>query len=101
MTALSDRRAIGSPPSYTPNFSYNYASQATQVTQPDSTSLALTPVQLNGVPASGTGTSGNPATAVLLAASPAAFTDGNSHVWKTYLDGLGFGLPVNGADPLG
>jgi YD repeat-containing protein len=100
LTGLSDPRASGTPPSYTTNFTYT-AARASGVTQPDGTTLALTPVQLQGMPPAGTGTQSSPAPAVLWATAPANFIDGRGNTWATYLDGLGFGHPVSQADPLG
>ena len=38
---------------------------------------------------------------MLAAGDQAQFTDGNSHVWTTGLDWLGFGLDVQDSNPLG
>jgi RHS repeat-associated protein len=100
LTTLTDPRSANTSADTT-TFTYGLASRATSVTQPDGTSESLTAMQLQGFPASGTGTQGNPATAVLAAAGGAAFTDPRSNVWTTGLDWLGFGVPTSQADSLG
>jgi RHS repeat-associated protein len=95
MTTLTDPRSNAT------SFSYDFAGRVTGVTRPDSTTASLAPLQINGLATPGTGTSGNPATAVLLATGDQAqYTDPASNVWTTGLDWLGFGKDVQNADPL-
>jgi YD repeat-containing protein len=74
--------------------------RVTTITRADSTTMLLTPVELQGVPAAGTGTQSNPATPVLAVAALAAYTDPRSNIWNTNLDWLGFGEPSQQTDPL-
>src|SRR5262249_4499866 len=57
--------------------------------------------ELQGIPASGTGTQANPATSVLAAQATAAYSDARNNIWNTRMDWLGFGEPTQEADPLG
>jgi RHS repeat-associated protein len=95
-----DLTSLIDPRGFSTNFSYT-AAMGTGVTRPDGTSEALAPYQAMGLPAFGTGTQGNPATAVLLAQAQALYTDPRLHVWTSALDWLGFGTTVQSADPLG
>ncbi len=96
MTTLTD------PRTYTTTFAYNTtAERIATVTRADSTTELLTAEQMNGIPASGTGTQSNPATPVLAAQAQASFTDPNNNIWNTNLDWLGFGDTTQGTDPLG
>ncbi len=100
--AANDLSTLTDPNNHTTTFNYNFADRVSSVTQPDGSTEALTAEQMNGLAAPGTGTPGNPATAVLLAAGDQAqFTDANTNIWTAGLDWLGFGLPVLSADPLG
>jgi hypothetical protein len=68
----------------------------------ESTTPQLTPEQVNGLAAPGTGTQTNPATGMLLAVGDQAqYTHGRNDVWTTELDWLGFGLDAEDIDPLG
>src|SRR5713226_6642792 len=80
---------------------YSYATgRVTTITRADSTTMLLTPVELQGIPASGTGTQSNPATPVLAVAALAAYTDPRNNIWNTNLDWLGFGAASQATDPL-
>jgi RHS repeat-associated protein len=94
MTTLTDRR------SHTTTYAYG-TGRVTTVTRADSSTLLLTPLELQGIPASGTGTQGSPATSVLAAQATAAYTDARSNIWNTSMDWLGFGEPSQQSDPLG
>jgi RHS repeat-associated protein len=96
MTSLTD------PRTYTTTFAYNStAERIATVTRADSTTELLTAEQMNGIPASGTGTQSSPATPVLAAQAQASFTDPRNNVWNTNLDWLGFGEATQASDPLG
>ncbi len=98
----NDLTSLTDPNTNTTSFTYNFADRVSSITQPDNTTESLIAEQMNGLAAPGTGTSGNPAPAVLLATGDQAqFTDGNNNVWTTGLDWLGFGLAVDSIDPLG
>ena len=96
LTSLTDPRTNAT------TFAYNFAGRLSTVTRADTTTEQLTAVQINGLATPGTGTSSNPATAVLLATGDEAlFTDPSGNVWPTGLDWTGFGRSVQDADPLG
>jgi RHS repeat-associated protein len=98
----NDLTSLTDPNTHPTSFTYNFADRVSSITQPDNTTESLIAEQMNGLAAPGTGTSGNPAPAVLLATGDQAqFTDGNNNVWTTGLDWLGFGLAVDSIDPLG
>jgi RHS repeat-associated protein len=93
LTSIKDPRSTGS--NYKTSFTYNFAGEVTGVTQPDSSTEPFTPEQSVGLP------SGTSITAVLAATAFASYIDGNGQTWKEYVDGIGFGLPVETIDPLG
>jgi RHS repeat-associated protein len=96
LTTLTD------PNTHATTFAYDFAGRAATVTRADGTTLQLTPEQVNGLAAPGTGTQSNPAASVLLAAGDQAqYTDGRNNVWTTEMDWLGFGLDTADLDPLG
>jgi YD repeat-containing protein len=99
LTTLSDPRSSGT--TYTTSFSYNSAGQVSGVTQPDGSTESFTAQQSFGLAASGSGTSSSPAPATLAASAVSSYVDGNGHTWVSYLDGLGFGTPIEQIDPLG
>jgi len=99
-SAANQLTGLTDPNTHTTTFTYSQG-QVTQVTRADNSTEGLIPVQGQGLPAPGTGTQGNPATAVLAAAAAAQYTDPRSNTWATGLDWLGFGLAVSQADPLG
>jgi RHS repeat-associated protein len=70
------------------------------VTRADLTTESLTAVQVQGIPAAGTGTQASPATPVLAAGAISAYTDPRNNIWNTNLDWLGFGEPSQQTDPL-
>jgi YD repeat-containing protein len=81
---------------------YAYSTgRVTTVTRADNSTALLTALQLQGIPAAGTGTQTNPATPVLAAGATAAYTDPNNNIWNRRMDWLGFGEPTQSADPLG
>ncbi len=94
LTTLTD------PDSHTTTYAYS-TGRVTTVTRADSSTLLLTALELQGIPVSGTGTQSNPATPVLAAGATAAYTDARNNVWNTRMDWLGFGEPMQSADPLG
>lgn len=99
--SANDLTKLTDPNTHATTFAYNFAGRVSSVTRADLTTEQLTPVQINGLAAPGTGTQASPATAVLLAAGDTAqFTDGNNNVWATGLDWLGYGSSVQDADPL-
>jgi RHS repeat-associated protein len=82
--------------------SYAYGTgRVTTVTRADNSTLLLTALELQGIPASGTGTQANPATPVLAAGAVSAYTDARNNIWNTRMDWLGLGEPTQQADPLG
>jgi YD repeat-containing protein len=96
MTSLTD------PRNKVANFTYNFVGRLSSVTRQDNTTEQLTPMQMQGFAAQGTGTSSaNPATSVLAVQGFANYTDPRNDVWQTYLDWLGFGLEQQASDPLG
>ncbi len=98
----NDLTSLTDPNTHATSFTYNFADRVSSVTQPDNSTESLIAEQMNGLAAPGTGTSANPAPAVLLATGDQAqFTDGNNNVWTTNLDWLGFGLDVQDGNPLG
>jgi len=98
----NDLTTLTDPNNNATTFAYNFAGRVATVTQADNTTEALTAEQMNGLAASGSGTSSNPATAVLRATGDQAqYTDANDQVWMTGLDWLGFGLDTADSDPLG
>jgi RHS repeat-associated protein len=94
MTTLTDRR------SHTTTYAYG-TGRVTTVTRADNSTLLLTALELQGIPASGTGTQGNPATSVLAAQATAAYTDARNNVWNTRMDWVGLGESSQQSDPLG
>jgi YD repeat-containing protein len=77
MTSLSD------PRNKTASFTYNFVGRVSAVTRQDSTTEQLTPVQMQGLAAQGTGTSSaNPATSVLAVQAFAKYTDPRNSVWQ-------------------
>ena len=100
--SANDLTMLTDPNNHATTFAYNFADRVATVTQADNTTEQLTAEQMNGLAAPGTGTSNNPAPAVLLAAgAQAQYTDANDQVWTTGLDWLGFGLNTADIDPLG
>lgn len=55
---------------------------------------------MRGWVAVGSGTSGSPAAAILLADSATKYTDPRSNTWTSFLDWAGFGLATETQDPL-
>jgi YD repeat-containing protein len=94
LTTLTD------PRSKVTTYAYG-TGRVTTVTRADNSNLLLTALELQGIPASGTGTSSNPATSILAAQATAAYTDARNNIWNTRMDWLGFGEPSQQADPLG
>jgi RHS repeat-associated protein len=94
LTTLTD------PRSKVTTYAYS-TGRVTTVTRADNSTALLTALQLQGIPASGTGTQSNPATPVLAAGATAAYTDPTNNIWNTRMDWLGLGEPTQSADPLG
>jgi RHS repeat-associated protein len=94
MTTLTNAR------SYNTTFAYNFAGRVASVTRPDATTDQLSALQIQGLVPAGSGTQGNPATAVLAAQAQASYTDPRNNVWLERLDWLGFGRAAQAQDPL-
>ena len=88
------------PRSNETDFSYDFG-RVSGVTRADTTSVSLSPYQLQGLVAPGNGTSNDPADSVLLAGALATYTDGRSETWQTYDDWTGFGAQTGLADAAG
>jgi RHS repeat-associated protein len=94
---------LSDPRSNTTTFTYDSnAGRVTSLLRPDSISETFAPLQMAGIPASGTGTTtATASTSVLAAEAQAKFTDGNQNTWLNRLDWLGFGRATQETDPLG
>ena len=100
--SANDLTTLTDPNNNTTTFTYNFADRVASATQADGSTEQLAAEQMNGLATPGTGSSGDPAAAVLRATGDQAqFTDANDDVWVTSLDWLGFGLDTLDADPLG
>jgi YD repeat-containing protein len=95
LTSIEDPRA------HTTSFTYGAANRVSGVTRADSTTESLTAAQVRGIPASGTGTSGSPATAYLATEVQATYVDPNGQDWFTRVDWIGYGAATQTIDPLG
>ena len=82
-------------------FTYGAGSRVSGVTRADSSTESLTPAQVRGLPATGTGTSSSPATAYLATEVQATYTDPNGQDWLTRFDWVGYGVATQATDPLG
>jgi len=97
----SDLTTLENPRSYTTTIAYNYADRVTTVTRADASTDQLSALQMQGLVPSGSGTSGSPATPVLVAQAQATYTDPRGNAWPDRLDWLGFGTATQQIDPLG
>jgi len=97
----NDLTTLENPRSYTTTIAYNYADRVTTVTRADASTDLLSALQMQGLVPSGSGTSGSPATPVLVAQAQATYTDPRSNAWPDRLDWLGFGTATQQIDPLG
>jgi len=97
----NDLTTLENPRSYTTTIAYNYADRVTTVTRADASTDQLSALQMQGLVPSGSGTSGSPATPVLVAQAQATYTDPRSNAWPDRLDWLGFGTATQQIDPLG
>lgn len=80
---------------------YDAASRVGTITNPDATSETFVPAQTQGFVPSGSGTSGSPAAATLLAASTSTMIDPLGNETDQYPDWRGLGLTEVTSDPLG
>jgi len=96
----NDLTTLENPRSNTTTIAYNYADRVTTVTRADASTDQLSALQIQGLVPSGSGTSGSPATPVLVAQAQATYTDPRSNAWPDRLDWLGFGTATQGIDPL-
>jgi RHS repeat-associated protein len=92
--------AITDPNSNTTSFGFTN-SKVSSITRPGTTAEQLTPGQQQAVPAPGSGTSTNPAPAVLAVNAPAVYVDPNANTWVTFADWVGFGTGAAFADGTG
>lgn len=88
------------PRDNTTEFAWDTFAKLDGITRADTTEIALDPFVERGLLASGTGTSGSPATAVLLAGAHATYTDGRDNDWQYRFDWRGFGHATEQSDPL-
>jgi YD repeat-containing protein len=92
---------VTDPNSKVTTLAYDSGGRVSGVTQPDSTTESVTPSEREGWVPPGSGTSGSPATPILLAAAAASFTDPNSHTSTLRPDWYGLGETTQPVDALG
>jgi YD repeat-containing protein len=95
LTSLTDPRL------HAATFTYGLGNRVSGVTRADATTESVTPVQLIGMAAAGTGSSSNPATGRLAVEAVADYTDPRGNHWLTHTDAMGYGVVTQMSDPLG